>query len=82
MRAQGYACISDPDSGIKETDTITCCHCNRVVHIPPGKVETVSDFCRSCMKMICITCAGKGCVPFLRKLEQEEARHHARRSYV
>lgn len=80
--AQGFACIVDPEQGVKETDTFTCIHCNRIVHLPANKkVEDVGDFCRSCMKMICAGCAGKDCTPFLKKIEIEEARYHARRSY-
>jgi hypothetical protein len=41
----------------------------------------VGDFCRSCMKMICAACAGKGCTPFLKKLDRYEARYNALRSY-
>lgn len=83
MRAQGYACIIDPDAGVRETDTHTCNHCQRLVHTPVNKkIEEVGDFCRGCMKVICLNCVGKGCAPFLKKLEQMEARYHARRSYA
>ncbi len=82
MRAQGYACIIDPDNGMRETDTHTCSHCQRLVHTPVNKkIEEVGDFCRGCMKVICLNCAGKGCTPFMKKLEAEEARYHALRSY-
>lgn len=82
VSAQGYACLTDPDVGVRETDTHTCAHCNAIVHTPVNKkIEEVGDFCRSCMKVICLRCAGKGCIPFLKKLERWEARHIARRSY-
>ncbi len=83
MRAQGYSVLVDPEAGTKECDTHTCAHCQKVVFTPPNKkIEEVGDFCRGCMKVICLDCAGKGCSPFMKKLEAMEARYHARRSYV
>jgi hypothetical protein len=82
FKPQGYATITDPETGTRECDTFTCAHCNRVVHLPANKkIEDVGDFCRSCMKMICDKCAGKGCTPFLKQIEMDEARYHALRSY-
>lgn len=83
MRAQGYACLTDPELGVRETDTHTCAHCQRLVHTPPNKkIEEVGDICRQCMAVICLNCAGKGCTPFLKQLDAMEARARARRSYV
>ena len=80
--AQGYATLSDPDAGVKECDTFTCEHCNAIIHKPTSKkIEEVGDFCRQCMKMICLRCAGKGCTPFLKQLEHAEKRQIALRSY-
>jgi hypothetical protein len=81
-RAQGYATLFDPDCGIKETDTHTCAHCGRVVHTPVNKkIEEVGDFCRNCMKVICLNCAGRGCTPLMKKIERMEERYRARRFY-
>lgn len=85
-RAQGYACISEPGKAIRETDTHTCAHCSFIVHTPVNKkIEEVGDFCRSCMKVICLRCVGKGCTPFELRIEREEkafaARRDALRSY-
>lgn len=68
---QGYATITYPEGTVKECDTFSCSHCNRIVHMPvTKKIEQVGDFCRSCMKMICAECAEKRiCSPFLKKLE-------------
>lgn len=83
MRAQGYATLYDPDKGLKECDTHTCNHCNKIIHLPTNKhIEEVGDFCRACMRVICDRCAGHPCIPFLRKLEIWEARDRARASYV
>jgi len=81
--AQGYATVIGPD-GTRECDTFTCAHCNRICHVPANlKIEQRGDFCRSCMRLICLQCAAKRvCTPFLKKLERFEAREMARRSYV
>lgn len=80
-KPQGYA-ISTGPAGMVECDTITCCHCNAVVHIPPkADPNKTFDFCRQCMKATCAACGGKPCMPFMKRLEQMEARYHARRSY-
>lgn len=59
-----------------EIDTITCGHCNRIVHIPPKKdAADIGGLCKMCMQMICPTCVDKGvCVPFEKKLEAQEAK--------
>lgn len=74
MRSQGYACIVDPETGTRETDTHTCAHCNKVVHTPVNKkIEEVGDFCRGCMKVICVGCADERvCMPFMKKVEAIE----------
>lgn len=81
---QGYAVITDPQFGIKECDTYTCNHCNCVKHVKPKeKPEDIGGLCRCCMKLICSECVSIGvCDPFMKKLEREEARYHALRSYV
>lgn len=78
--AQGYACISSPD-GISEVDTFTCFHCQHVVHVKPKMDPAeMGGLCKQCMKLVCPHCVGKGCTPFLKKLERMEARYHMRRS--
>lgn len=80
-KPQGYACISSPD-GIREADTFTCAHCQRITHVKSGaKAEDLGGLCKSCMGLICSHCVGKGCTPFEKVLEREEARYHALRSY-
>lgn len=79
MRAQGYACITEPGKAIRETDTHTCNHCQRLVHAPVNKkIEEVGDFCRGCMKVICLRCAGKGCTPWMAQVDRMEAEYRAR----
>jgi hypothetical protein len=79
-RVGGNLLIVDRFTGkrVSENDTFTCCHCNRpnVVEYKRDKgcAATDFDFCRQCMKPVGACCAGKGCTPFERKLEQHEAR--------
>lgn len=82
MKPTGYATITDPD-GMRECDTHTCAHCQRIVHVAAGKnFEDIADFCRSCMQVICARCAERReCTPFLKMLERWEARQAVRRSY-
>jgi hypothetical protein len=93
----GYAIITSPDSqtvnfdrrrcenvsaGTYETDTFTCCHCNRVIHVKPRTpMDEFGSMCRNCMKMVCPKCAAGACVPFEKKLEQMEHRDRMLRSY-
>ena len=83
----GYGVIIDPDKGLTEFDTITCNHCQRIVHVGAGQdPSTIGGFCLICMKHICEYCQGRmaqgfGCVPWEKKMEQIEARDRARKSY-
>ena len=86
----GYAMIVSPDAqpvnfdgfrweeirpGLHESDTFTCKHCNRVVHVRAhANPDEFGSMCRNCMKMVCPTCADKGCTPFLKKIDEEEER--------
>lgn len=77
----GYACIVEPDKATREADTFSCVHCNTIVHVPAKADVNFFSICRQCMAPVCKRCAGKGCVPFLKKLEIVEARDRALRSY-
>lgn len=66
--------------GITEFDTATCAHCNHVVHIKPGWTPKI-HVCKSCYKFVCEPCTAHGCTPFEKKLEEQEARDRALRSY-
>jgi hypothetical protein len=81
LRPGGYACISDPDTGVTELDTFTCAHCNTVKHVKPQqRPEDIGGLCKQCMGLICPKCVGEPCVPFLKRLEQMEARDRFRRA--
>jgi hypothetical protein len=93
----GYAVIVSPDesvvhfdrfraervpAGITERDTFCCCHCNRIMHVKPmTPMDEFGSMCRNCMKMVCPKCADGPCVPFEKKLEAQERRADALRSY-
>lgn len=94
-RPGGYAVIVSPDAqrvnfdglrceeigaGTFEADTFSCCHCNRIVHVPP-KSQGDEYFCRNCMARICSPCADHPCTPFMKKIEAMEERDRIRRMY-
>ena len=72
----GYATIIGPGK-TKEADTCTCAHCNRIWNMranDPAFKPQLGGWCRLCSKPICPRCDGKGCMPFLKKLEMYERR--------
>lgn len=73
LRPQGYATVSDPDSGLTERDTLTCSHCNSVKYVKPKeRPEDIGGLCKICMGLICAHCVGKPCVPFMEKVDRLE----------
>ncbi len=95
-KAGGYATITSPTpsnanlggrgvvelrEGTFETDTVSCGHCQKVIHVPPRAHPNFLSMCRICMRPVCEECSAKGCQPFEKKLEQMEARDIALRSY-
>lgn len=92
----GYAVIVSPDAqrvnfdhlrceeigaGLYETDTFTCAHCPRVVHVPSKRTREDEYFCRNCMARICPPCADHPCIPFMKKIEAEEEKDRILRMY-
>jgi hypothetical protein len=85
VRLGGYAFITDPDKGITEFDTLTCKHCQYVMHIQKrSDVDAKWGFCPMCHGHLCKRCAGLlpkpidqggGCTPFEKKLDQYERAH-------
>lgn len=52
----------------------TCAHCQRQTEFPSmRKMHEHVDVCRSCMKLICLGCAGKPCRPYEKECERLEA---------
>jgi hypothetical protein len=75
-RPGGYLVISDPDAPLKEMDTVTCGHCQRVVLVGAKQDPSqLGGFCRSCFTHVCPRCNATGvCTPFEKKLEEYEKR--------
>jgi hypothetical protein len=74
--------ISDGLGNTTELHSFTCCHCGNPKTVAPGKkIEDVSDICRSCWKLHCLSpeCCDR-CVPFMKKVEAVEARYESLRS--
>lgn len=82
-RAGGYAYTFDVGGIRQEADSFTCAHCNRIVIVKPKcDPMDLGGMCRICDKMICPTCVDLGkCDPLEKKLEREEAKYRALRSY-
>ena len=86
----GYAVIVDPTQPLVEYDTVSCCHCGKVIFVKPGTASTVfliwnnlarlwqeepGASCYHCMKPVCLRCHDLGtCLPLERWLEQQEGR--------
>lgn len=88
LRPQGYATLTEPDGRLRERDTFTCGHCQRIVHVPPAAdPASLGGFCCACGQLICPRCyhqrtvGGAACVTWERRMEQAEARDRALRSY-
>ena len=75
LRPGGYARIDQPDCAAIEFDTFTCAHCNRITHVKPKqRAEDIGGLCKVCMGLICPRCVGHACVPFLKRLDEMEAK--------
>lgn len=79
LKPGGYALWMDPE-GNKEQDTFTCNHCNTVVYVKAAASPTeAGGWCNLCMRLLCMNCAGKECVPFEKKMEMWEKQDLQRR---
>mgnify|MGYP001608604678 CR=1 FL=1 len=76
-RYSGYG-LWEGDTRV-ERDSLTCCHCHYAWFVTPGSGNQ-RGWCLSCMGPTCGKGACQPCVPFLKKLEQEESRQRLIRS--
>lgn len=52
----------------------TCAHCQRITEFPSlRQMHEHVEVCRGCMRLICLQCAGKPCVTWLKQCDIEEA---------
>ena len=82
--AGGYSIIRQVDNDrVRECDTYSCGHCNRIVHVPVKcDPAEIGGMCFSCNTLICKEChMTDGCIPLEERLARAEARYHALRSY-
>lgn len=81
FKAGGYAVLTS-ENGVKEMDTFSCRHCNRVTHIKAfARPEDIGGRCGCCDGLICSSCVGEPCLVLEERLKRMEARDEARRSY-
>lgn len=80
----GYGVWTQADGQQKEIDSFSCCHCNRVVFVPPrADPSQLGGFCMCCHKHICSHCADDGrCIPLMKQIEAVEDRDRFRRSLL
>ena len=78
MRRSGYITITDPETGTREFDTITCFHCQQLVHWATSyEFVARTGGCGVCGKVICISCVNLGvCTPW--EVQMVKAENNAR----
>jgi hypothetical protein len=75
FRPGGIAEEWDAYGNVTEMHTSTCSHCQHITNVPSlRRLHEVTDICRQCMKLICLECVGKPCIPFEKEAERQEAR--------
>ena len=71
------------DGGVKETDSFTCSHCNKIVLVKPFCSPSDIEFggqCKGCMGLICLQCYDKAeCKPIEKWCEEQERKGRFRR---
>lgn len=71
--AAGYSIITSPGERAIESDISKCAHCQAVIFLKPlCKPSEAPNFCMNCYQPVCDKPACQECVPFMRKVEEEE----------
>jgi len=79
-KPHGYGVIVDP-SGMVETDSLKCTHCQTVWWVKPGSGNQ-RGWCMQCQDVTCGAPACQPCDHFMKKIERQEAREKALRSIL
>jgi hypothetical protein len=60
--------------------TSTCAHCQRFAEAATAReLREKVDVCRGCMRLICLSCARKPCLPWEKQCEYQEREYLKRR---
>lgn len=91
-RPGGYAVWDQGGRVVREQDTFTCGHCMGIIAVVSGRAGDRADprlgkfqveasdvrMCPACSRTVCGHCAAlKRCLPFERRIEEQEARGRA-----
>lgn len=64
IRPGGIGEYFEPDGSVKTVYASTCAHCQHITEFESRRQMTDAvDVCRSCMRLICLECVGKPCMP-------------------
>lgn len=64
---------------IGEVNASTCAHCAAITEFSSMRnLQEHVDFCRGCMRLICLNCVGKPCDPIEAKAERAELEQRIR----
>lgn len=59
--------------GVVTKHASTCAHCQHISEFDRIDMDKFVDRCRGCMRLICLTCARKPCLPWEKQCAAEEA---------
>jgi hypothetical protein len=64
----------DPIGQMVEKYSSTCSHCQRMTEFPSKRnMMDYVEICRNCMRLICLECHGKPCLPYEKRADQMES---------
>lgn len=75
FRGYGYNEVTEANGRKIGQDTFQCAHCNTTVFLDP---KEPSPWCMNCDRQWCGQTKCRECIPFMRKIEREEAMERAR----
>jgi len=72
-----------PGEDVVEVHASTCAHCQHITEFPSmRKMHEHVDVCRNCMKLICLECAGKPCVPWMKIVDYYESKEQSKQNML